>query len=159
MFKQSTIIYYYSLELPFGRMSILQGLECQEFILSDKECEYILPTFDHVSPPSRDGQSSIFRYQMKAINKEKRIFDFDCIIPTDWSTIQNWFNSYAAVKHTANVYNGGGLYRQRYNHAINTYHTTTVFSFNFDFAMGLADSPQIWLATRFGFRPTASSQI
>ena len=61
----------YSLELPFGRMSILQGLECQEFILlSDKECEYILPTFDHVSPPSRDGQSSIFRYQMKDINRE-----------------------------------------------------------------------------------------
>ena len=65
------------------RILILQGLEFQEFILSDKECEYILPTFGHVSPPSRDGQSFIFRYQTKDINREERFFDSGWIIPTD----------------------------------------------------------------------------
>ena len=133
------------------RILILQGLECQEFILSDKECEYIVPTFDHVSPPSRDGQSFIFRYQMKDINREKRIFDFGWINSTDWSTMQNWFYSYAAIIYTQTLYTMAAVFIASAITMINTYHTTTVFSFTF--------SPQIWLATRFGSRPTASSQI
>ena len=63
----------YSLKIPFGRM--------YDFARSTGQHSAY---FGHVTPPSGEGQSWIFQYQMKDILREKRIFDFGGKIPTRW---------------------------------------------------------------------------